>query len=269
MGDWLGTGWKPLTGWGLATNTENTAYFKEAREFVHTLKLKSATEWRQVLQGRAGGRKPKPEDIPATPDRTYKDRGWQGMGDWLGTGTIASYNKKYRPFEEAQEFVHTLKLKSETEWRKYCKGELEGVKPKPEDIPASPNNTYKDQGWQGMGDWLGTGTIASYNKEYRPFEEARKFVHALKLKSGTEWRKYCKGELEGRIPKPEDIPAKPYRTYKIIMGLAKYGRLELEGVGDGQPLHLQQRIQRILSLKSETEWRKYFETQTRRYSRFS
>ena len=28
------------------------------------------------------------------------------------------------------------------------------------DIPTSPNNSYKDIGWKGMGDWLGTGTVA-------------------------------------------------------------------------------------------------------------
>ena len=42
-----------------------------------------------------------------------------------------------------------------------------------------------------MGDWLGTGTIASYLREYRSFKEARAFVRSLGLKSETEWRAYC------------------------------------------------------------------------------
>ena len=164
--------------------------------------------------GELAGMAPKPEDIPAGPNKTYKDRGWKDWGDWLGTGTIAPFNREYRPFEEAREFARTLKLRSSIEWRKYCKGELEGRVPKPEDIPAAPRNTYKDHGWQGFGDWLGTTTIAPQNKKYRPFEEARQFVHALELKSSTEWYKYCQGELAGRKSKPEDIPANPQQTYK-------------------------------------------------------
>ena len=26
------------------------------------------------------------KDIPTNPQRTYADKGWKGMGDWLGTG---------------------------------------------------------------------------------------------------------------------------------------------------------------------------------------
>jgi hypothetical protein len=37
------------------------------------------------------------------------------------------------------------------EWRQYCKsGE------RPDDIPSNPNSAYKDVGWAGWNDWLGT-----------------------------------------------------------------------------------------------------------------
>ncbi len=38
----------------------------------------------------------------------------------------------------------------------YCKGELSGHQPRPDDIPSNPNKTYKDKGWAGIRDWLGT-----------------------------------------------------------------------------------------------------------------
>jgi len=65
----------------------------------------------------------------------------------------------WRPFAAARKFVHSLKLESQTEWVLYCKGKIPRLekKPKPDDIPASPRKTYKDKGWIGMGDWLGTG----------------------------------------------------------------------------------------------------------------
>ena len=46
---------------------------------------------------------------------------------------------------------------------------------------------------------------------WRPFEEARAFVHSLQLKSYTEWRKYCQGQLPGKPPLPDGYPGKsPY-----------------------------------------------------------
>ena len=60
-----------------------------------------------------------------------------------------------------------------------------------------------------MGDFLGTGTIANQNRQYRSFEEARKFACSLHLKGKDEWFEYCKS---GK--KPFDIPYTPPRTYK-------------------------------------------------------
>ena len=77
----------------------------------------------------------------------YKKQGtWKSWGDFLGTGY-----REYRPFEEAREFVRTLGLKSISEWTKYAKSGK-----KPEDIPSTPNGVYKDKGWKGLRDWLGT-----------------------------------------------------------------------------------------------------------------
>ena len=188
--------------------------FEEARKFVRALGLKNHKEWRQYCQGKLPGRMPKPKDIPADSQNVYKAQGWQGLGDWLGTGRVAEQYKKFRSFEEARRFVHSLGLTSEKEWRQYCKGELKGMGSRPEDIPAGPARTYKDHGWKSFGDWLGTGIIATFNREYRSFKKARKFVRALGLKGSTEWRKYCQGKLPGRKPKPEDIPASPQHTYK-------------------------------------------------------
>ena len=72
------------------------------------------------------------------------------MGDWLGTGNIASYNRIYRPFEEARNYAHSLKLSSKNSWIAFAKtGRLA------EDIPANPYQTYKRKGWVNWGDWLG------------------------------------------------------------------------------------------------------------------
>ena len=142
----------------------NWRSFEEARSFVHQLQLKSQNEWREWTKSIA-----KPHDIPANPARTYKED-WRGFGDWLGTGTIAVFNRIYCPFEEARTFVHQFDLKSKNEWTNWAK-----TTAKPAYIPADPAGVYKDQGWNGWGDWLGTGAIAPFNRDYRPFEEARTY----------------------------------------------------------------------------------------------
>jgi hypothetical protein len=179
--------------------------FESARKFVRRLRLKGVKEWYEYCK--SGN---KPEDIPQKPERTYKDKGWIGFGDWLGTGNVANLNRQFRTFKEARKFVRALKLKNTSEWYEYCKSGN-----KPEDIPAGPFRTYKKE-WKGIGDWIGTGKIASQKKVYRSFKEARKFVHKLKLKSLSDWEKYCKSGN-----KPDDIPVAVWSIYKnelISMG---------------------------------------------------
>src|SRR5947207_125041 len=94
-------------------------------------------------------------------------------------------NRTYRGFEEARNFAHSLGLKNRAKWQVWAK-----TKDKPEDIPANPVGVYKDEGWIGWGDWLGTGTVAVFNRTYRSFEEARDFAHSLGLKNGDEWKSW-------------------------------------------------------------------------------
>ena len=192
MGDWLGTE-------NVASRLMKYRPFEEASDLVRKLKIKNQKEWRDYCKSGL-----KPKDIPANPHGTYKQDGWKGTGDWLGTGSIAPFLRKYRPFEEARHCAHKLKIKNTKEWLKYCNSGQ-----KPDDIPSAPYQVYKQDGWKSWGDWLGTGNVASRLIKYRPFEEARDFVHKLKLKGEKEWREYCKSGL-----KPDDIPASPESTYK-------------------------------------------------------
>ena len=56
---------------------------------------------------------------------------------------------------------------------------------------------------------LGTGNVANYFREFRPFEEARAFIQGLGLKSKDEWEAYC---VSGK--RPADIPSNPQATYE-------------------------------------------------------
>ena len=55
----------------------------------------------------------RPGNVPARPDKTYKDTGWQGWGHWLGTGNTRHTAAHFLPFDAARALVHTLGLVSE------------------------------------------------------------------------------------------------------------------------------------------------------------
>lgn len=242
FGDWLGTGF-------VANQLRKFQSFEQARAYVHTLGLKSQTEW--IPYCKAGNL---PVDIPAYPNKTYSDVGWISWGDWLGSGTVAFKFRKIREFTLARSYVQNLGLKSNSEWREFVRnGKL------PTDIPATPERIYGGEGWSGWGDWLGTGSTSWRYKRYLPFEEARDFVRSLNLKTGDDWKTYCRS---GRLP--GDIPQTPRQIYSndgwIGMG---------DWLGTGtiaksrrkfRPFEEARNFARSLKLKSRTEWSKYAKT---------
>ena len=172
--------------------------YVEIKKFVNEIGIKSQTEWVEYCKS---GKKPK--DIPSSVWTIYKDE-WTGFGDFFGTGNLSGkdISKKYISFEEARQFVQSLKLKGQEEWKEYCKSGK-----RPDNIPAAPNITYKKE-WKGVGDWLGTGRVHSKFKKFRTLSESRKFVRSLGLKGWDEWYEYCKSGN-----KPNDIPSIPWKIY--------------------------------------------------------
>ncbi len=221
--------------------------FEDARKFTHSLKLKNQKDWELYRKS-----KKKPEDIPTGPAEVYKNKGWKNLGDWLGTGTIASQKKKYRAFEDARKFVQKLKLKNDNEWRKFYMSDA-----RPLDIPTAPNVVYKTE-WRGLGNWLGTGTISpkEKSKKYWSFEKSRKFVHTLELKSQKDWKEYCKS---GK--RPENIPVAPWQSYK------DQGWISMDDfLGHGKISNYSKKFLtfeearsfvRSLKLSGENEWERY------------
>jgi hypothetical protein len=207
------------------------------------------------------GRGRKPDDIPVAPDHVYRNDGWLSWGDWLGTGIEATQLRQYRAFQSAREFVWQLGLRSQADWCRYCNGTLEGKGERPDDIPVAPDHVYKEDGWLGWGDWLGTGTVANHRLQFRPFQAARAFARSLGLTCETEWKRYCGGSLPGKGKKPTNIPAAPYRTYE------KEGWLDWgDWLGTGtvapqlrrfRPFDCARTFARQLGLRSQAEWIKY------------
>jgi superfamily II DNA or RNA helicase len=232
LSDWLGAG-RRMGGW---------RSFEEARTYVRSLGLKSQKEWEAYCKS---GKKP--DDIPRTPWRVYADD-WVSWADWLG-GRHHHRIGGWRPYEDARNYVHGLGIKSQTEWKAYCQsGE------RPEDIPASPSLVYTDD-WVNWADWLGNGKWAEKwaSRSWRPFEEARAFVHSLGLKSHKEWRAY---RTSGN--KPEDIPTHPEMAYADDwVSWSDWLGASLRRIGGWRPFEEARNYVHGLRIKSEAKWRVY------------
>jgi hypothetical protein len=183
-----GRGWLDTADW-LGIEHRQRSY-ADARAFVHTLKLKSAAEWRSWS---SSGKRP--TDIPSAPYRSYQNAGWVNWADWLGN------EQRKRPFTAARAFARSLGLKSIREWKRYARSsEL------PPDIPARPQDVsaYAKEGWTGYDDWLGKEMV------WRSFPEARAFARSLKLSTVLDWQKHIRSN-----GLPPDIPKAPDHRYAV------------------------------------------------------
>ena len=86
--------------------------------------------------------------------------------------------------------ARSLKLKSSTEWRQWCKSDA-----RPPNIATNPRRAYAHDGWQGYGYWPGTGTVAPKDQQFLRFTKA--FV-VRTLNSDA---------------RPANMPSTPDRTY--------------------------------------------------------
>jgi hypothetical protein len=162
MSDWLGTGRVAKR------KGKDFLPFEEARGFIHSLGFKTRKNWNKWAFSSE-----RPLNIPSNPNMIYKDK-WINMCDWIG---IISYEKitKFKPFEEARKFIHTLNLKTLADWKQFC---ISGQRPS--DIPTSPHTAYKNKGWMGYGDWLGTGNISTQLQSIINKEKIIKTIDAIK-----------------------------------------------------------------------------------------
>lgn len=239
----------------------NARDFNDARAFVHQLNIKNLKEWLKYVKGELTGYSPKPADIPNSPELVYKGHGWKGYGDWFGTYAIAPFKRKYRSFESARDFARELGLTSSEKWIEYCKGNLPHLVTKPEDIPTNVARKYAKEGWKGYKDFLQSNLHRQKYSKFLPYEEARNFIHSLKLKDYKEWHKYICGELSELPKKPKNIPSNPSGVYKdkgwigigdwIGSEAFPYAHLEYIKFTDAR------KFARELGLTSSVEWVAY------------
>jgi len=223
--------------------------YKEAEKFAQSLGLNSSNEWTEFTKSDL-----RHKYIPVNPDIVYKSNGWSSWGVFLGTGTIAPGQIKYRGFNEARKFSRSLGLKNFTKWGEYCKSGK-----KPQDIPQDPINQYKDKGWIGYGDWLGTGNIHYNKRELISFNDLKKYVQKLSLNSSKNWEQHYG---ENKMKLNSNIPKYPNIAYKN-KGWISWGDFLGTGyVATNKREYIEfedaRKYARSLNLKSISQWDKLY-----------
>jgi len=117
--------------------------FDEARALAQSYQLSSSKDYQQLGSER-------PDHLPACPHKVYKDQGWRGWGDFLGTGAKRGFRPKtYLPYEEARALVRVLNLPNSLAF--FSLGHVN----RPEGVPSAPHRVYAESGWINWQDFLG------------------------------------------------------------------------------------------------------------------
>ena len=247
MSDWLGIKF---------VSNANRVFlsFEDARKFVHSLGLKSTIQWKEYYAS-----KKRPQNIPSNPRLVYKKE-FINMPDWLGSGRIPEKDRVYLDFIKARNFVHPLNLKGVADWRKYTKtNDFQK-----EHLPVTPEKHYKNKGWDGYGDFLGTGNIATLEKDFLPYNDAKKIIQKWDFtKKQTGWNTYVrKNKIPSNIPKaPVAVYGVNWISWGDWLGTGSLSSAEKSkqflSYQDAKKI-----IQKLDFLKTQVGWQKYVRTNT-------
>ena len=103
-----------------------------------------------------------PPNVPADPRRVYKHDGWEGWGQWLGTGNIKAGTEHFLPLSEALAVAHALGLANQREWEVWGK---EGMRPP--NVPCRPDQVYTHGEWQGWAPPLAGVQQPRHRRQHR------------------------------------------------------------------------------------------------------
>lgn len=140
--------------------------------------------------------------VPNAPNHLYKGKGWSGWVDLFGRSKGKGF--KHLSYKEAKNKVQLLKFNNQKEYQKASKENK-----LPLGVPANPLYTYSKE-FEGWHEWLGkvNSNGNKCSKQWRSYDDAKKFVHSVRLRSTTEWAEFRKSDKM-----PTDIPSDPWRVY--------------------------------------------------------
>jgi hypothetical protein len=138
--------WVDIYDWLGKSRTEYPP-FEEVRRFIRALNLSGSIEYKAHVKGQLEDKPKCPYTLTVDPKKVY-GKDWVSWPNFLGTEIV------WRSFHDARSFVRSLNLRTTTNWKAYRQGLLPGYDPKPNDIPANPDQMYRGKGWISYSDWL-------------------------------------------------------------------------------------------------------------------
>lgn len=216
--------------------------YAEARALLRAtgLKPRSESDYRRLaIKGAL------PASLPKYPYEKYKKKGWISWGDFLGTGYVAASKRSYASYEEAKQIIAGANPRPRTR-AEYEAAIRSGILP--DSLPLNAPLIYKNSGWKGVGDYLGTGRIATQNQKFMSYEDCKQVILAMKTRptSQKEWQDMAKRRLlpTGVPHDPVGTYPKEFEGYPTFLGFQRLAsvsrpelriRAELEALlGDGQ-----------------------------------
>lgn len=147
--------------WHVWFGTEKISYltYNESRKWVNQ-NLKEyyygsniREWWLKYTSGKIKNAPKLPRNIPKHPNSVYKKIGWVDWYAWVDTEKI-----NYLTYNEARKWMIknlvTLGINTTRLWKKYLKGEIKGAPNFPRNIPKSPDQYYKNNGWVNWYAWF-------------------------------------------------------------------------------------------------------------------
>ncbi len=162
--------------------------YNKAKKMLKELKVTSSWEFKKLKEQHI-----LPSCIPTQPERTYKDKGWKGWGDFSGTNRAENWQdkKNFKNYKQAKKWARASPINSLTEYRKV---EL------PNDIPRNPWTFYKKE-WEGYKKYLNP------KPKYMPFLQAKQLMKELEIYNPTQYDE----EVD---KKKHKLPYSPHKSYK-------------------------------------------------------
>lgn len=100
--------------------------------------------------------------------------------------------------------ISNMVISSKTKWSEYIRNnEL------PIFIPKNPREVYVKRGWISWGDFLGTGRKWDNNVSYLTYDESKRVISTMGIKSDSDFKSFVKCKLI-----INEIPNRPNRYYK-------------------------------------------------------
>lgn len=167
--------------------------YEECKGWAVSHNILGEAQWRAVRKEMC--KKGIPIDnIPANPERTYKNNGWINWPTFLGNGQ-RSKKENWASYEDASKWAQQNKIKSAREW--YRLGDK-----RPSNMPSTPESTYKDK-WVNWPTFLNNGQKP--NGSFVSYNEASLWAQTNSIKTGIQWTAIKN--------KPENIPSCPNNVY--------------------------------------------------------